>query len=220
MRAASFDHHGGPEVLAIRDWADPEPGPGQVRVRVAGCGVNHLDIFVRQGIPGVGPFPHIPGSEVSGTIDRLGAGVEPGRIEVGTAVVVAPGRGCGRCRDCRRGRDNLCADFRVLGNQRQGGFAEFVVVSADDCIPVGDRIPLADWAAVPLVFQTAWNMLHALGSVRSGDEVLVESAGSGVGTAAIQVAMLAGARVIATAGGAEKCERLRSMGVKRVIDHT
>ena len=217
MKAQAFDTHGGPEVVTLRDLDDPEPGPGEVRVRVAGCGVNHLDLFVRQGFPGVGPFPHILGSEISGTIDKLGSGVS-GRA-VGEKVVVLPGRGCGHCEYCHQGRENICASFRVLGNQRQGGYAEYVVVGVDDCIVVGDTLPLADWAAVPLVFQTAWHMLFPLGSLVAGQSVLIESAGSGVGTAALQIAKLAGASVAVSAGGPSKCAKLTEMGADLTIDH-
>jgi NADPH:quinone reductase-like Zn-dependent oxidoreductase len=217
MIAVVFDRHGGPDVLERREVPDPEPGPGEVRIRVAGCGVNHLDLYVRQGIPGVEPFPHIAGSEVSGTIDRLGprvTGLQPGQ-----GVLVAPGSGCGHCEYCHAGREQICPRFRVLGNQRQGGYAEYVVVDADDCLPINDRWPLTSWAAVPLVFQTAWHMLFDRGDLRAGQDVLVESAGSGLGTAAIQVAKLAGARVAATAGGEAKIRRLEEMGVDLAVDH-
>jgi NADPH:quinone reductase-like Zn-dependent oxidoreductase len=217
MIAIVFDRHGGPEVLERREVPDPEPGPGEVRVRVAGCGVNHLDLWVRGGMPGVAPLPHIIGSEISGTIDRLGPGVSG--LELGQAVLVIPGRGCGRCEFCHAGREQLCPEYRVLGNQRQGGYAELVVVNAGDCVPVNDRWPLVEWAAIPLVFQTAWHMLFDRGGLRAGQDVLVESGGSGVGTAAIQVAKLAGARVVATAGGEAKCQRLEGLGVDLALDH-
>ncbi|GAC1336487.1 MAG: zinc-binding dehydrogenase [Isosphaeraceae bacterium] len=218
MRAILMDKPGGVETLEVREVADPEPGPGQVRVRVAGCGVNHLDLWIRDGLPGSGPWPHILGAEVSGTIDKLGSNVAG--VEVGKPVLVMPGKGCGRCEYCHSCRENICPFFQVLGNQRQGGYAEFVVVDAGDCVPVPiDRVSLVDWAAVPLVFQTAWHMLFGLGKLQAGETVMIESAGSGVGTAALQVAKLAGARVIVTAGGEEKRLRLEGMGVDLAIDH-
>jgi NADPH:quinone reductase-like Zn-dependent oxidoreductase len=218
MRAIVFDRPGGPEVLELRELPDPEPGHGQVRVKVAGCGVNHLDLWVREGLPGVAPMPHIPGSEVSGTVEKLGPGVEG--LAVGATVVVVPGRGCGRCAYCHEGRENICPGFKVLGNQRQGGYAEFVVVDASDCFPVPvDRVDLVSWAAVPLVFQTAWHMLMTLGKLRAGESVLVESGGSGVGTAAIQVAKLAGARVAATAGSEPKRQRLEADGIDLALNY-
>ncbi len=219
MKALVFDDHGGPEVVQLREVADPEPGHGQVRVRVAACGVNHLDIWVRAGMPGVGPMPHILGSEVAGTVERLGSGVEG--LNVGETVVVLPGRGCGHCEFCRAGREQVCPRYRVLGNQRQGGYAEFVVVDADDCYVVReDQWSLVEWAAVPLVFQTAWHMLFDRAGLRPGDRVLVESGGSGVGTAALQIAKLAGASVAATAGGESKRRRLVALGVDLAIDHS
>ena len=216
MIAVVFDRHGGPDVMGLREMPDPEPGHGQVRVRVAGCGVNHLDLWVREGMPGVAPLPHIAGSEVSGTIDRLGPGVS--RLREGQGVLVIPGRGCGTCEYCHAGREMICPSFRVLGNGRQGGYAEFVVVEEGDCLPVGSPPSLVEWAAVPLVFQTAWHMLFDRGGLRPGQDVLIEAAGSGVGTAAIQVAKLAGARVVATAGGAAKRDRLAAMGVDLALD--
>ena len=129
-----------------------------------------------------------------------------------------PGRGCGTCEYCHAGREMICPSFRVLGNGRQGGYAEFVVVEEGDCLPVGSPPSLVEWAAVPLVFQTAWHMLFDRGGLRPGQDVLVEAAGSGVGTAAIQVAKLAGARVVATAGGAAKRDRLAAMGVDLALD--
>jgi NADPH:quinone reductase-like Zn-dependent oxidoreductase len=217
MIAIVFDRHGGPEVLERREVSDPEPGHGQVRVKVAGCGVNHLDLFVRAGIPGVAPMPHILGSEISGTIDKLGPGVTG--LNPGQAVLVIPGRGCGRCEFCHAGQEQICPDFKVLGNQRQGGYAEYVVVEAEDCWPVNDRWPLTSWAAVPLVFQTSWHMLFDKGRLGAGQTVLIESAGSGIGTAAIQIARLAGAKVIAVAGGEAKRRRLDEFGVDLAIDY-
>ncbi len=217
MIAIVFDQHGGPEVLQRREVPDPEPGHGQVRVRVAACGVNHLDLWIRDGIPGVAPMPHIPGSEVSGTIDKLGPGVRG--LEVGQKVLVIPGHGCGHCEFCHAGREQICPEFTVLGNQRQGGYAEFVVVEAGDCLPINDRWPLESWAAVPLVFQTAWHMLLTLGGLRLGQRVFIESAGSGVGSAALQIAKLAGAEVLASAGGEEKRARLQAAGADLAIDH-
>jgi NADPH:quinone reductase-like Zn-dependent oxidoreductase len=218
MNAVVFDRHGGPDVLQYRSVPDPVPGHGEVKIKVAGCAVNHLDLWVREGIPGVAPMPHILGSEISGTVEELGP--EATGVAVGDSVLVSPGRGCGRCEFCVAGREQICRDFQVLGNQRQGGYAEFVVVNAADCLPVNDRWSLVEWAAVPLVFQTAWHMLVDIGKIRAGQDVLIESAGSGVGTAGIQIARLFGARVIATAGGETKRQWLvDKMGAEVTIDY-
>ncbi len=219
MRAIVFDRHGGPEVLELRNIAAPEPAYGEVRVKVVACGVNHLDIWVREGMPGVMPMPHILGSEVAGTIEKLGQGVTG--LKVGDSVIVVPGRGCGACEFCRAGQEQVCARYAVLGNQRQGGYAEFVVVPQRDCLVVStERWSLVEWAAVPLVFKTAWHMLCDRGGLRSADYVLVESGGSGVGVAAIQIALNAGARVAATARGEAKRARLVALGVDLAIDYT
>lgn len=218
MRAIVFDRHGGPEVLEARELPDPVPAAGEALVRVRACGINHLDLWVRGGLPGVVvETPHVLGSDVVGEIVALGPGVEG--LAVGDRTLVHPTLSCGECPACVAGEDNLCRQYDVLGRRRNGGYAERVRVPARNCLPYPERLPWERAAAAPLVFLTAWHMLVGRARVRAGEDVLVIGAGSGVGSAAVQVARLLGARVIATAGGPAKLERARALGADETIDH-
>jgi len=220
MRAVLFRQHGGPEVLEIADVPTPVPGPGQVQVRVAAVALNHIDLWMRRGLPALKiAFPHISGGDVCGTVSALGAGVTG--VAVGTRVVLNPGISCGRCVACLSGRDNFCPDYRMLGEHTQGGQAEFVVVPAANLVPVppaAASLSDAELAAVPIAFITAWQMLVDRAVIRHGETVLVLAAGSGVGSAAIQIAKLHGARVIATASRDDKLAAARALGADEVIN--
>ncbi len=218
MQAMVFDRHGGPEVLELRELPAPEPAAGEALVRVRACGINHLDLWVRAGLPGVAvQMPHVLGSDVAGEIAALGEGVAG--IEVGAKTLVHPTLSCGECPACLAGEDNLCRHYDVLGRRRNGGYAEYVTVPARNCLPYPGRLPWEQAAAAPLVFLTAWHMLVGRAKLAAGEDVLVIGAGSGVGSAAVQVAKLLGARVIATARGAEKLARARALGADETIDH-
>lgn len=218
MKAVTFLKHGGLDELRFTEAATPRPAPGQVRVRVRACALNHLDIWVRQGLPGPKiPLPHISGSDIAGVVDLLGAGVRVPRP--GTPVIISPGIGCGFCPSCRSGNDNLCPRYELMGYQRQGGYAEFAVAPAAKLIPIDNRLSLAEWASIPLVFVTAWHMLVARAKLKRGETVLVHSAGSGIGTAAIQIGRLLGARVIATAGTPSKQLKARRLGAHEIIPY-
>ena len=219
MRAVWFDRFGGPEVLQYGERPDPVAGPGEVVVRVRACAINHLDLWVRGGLPGLEPeMPHILGNDVVGTIESLGAGVTG--LAVGERTLVLPTLSCGACPACAAGDDHLCRAYDVLGRKRNGGYAELVSVPAANCLPYPANLSWEQAAAVPLVTVTAWHMLVTRAHVRAGEDVLVIGAGSGVGSAAIAIARLHGARVIATAGGEAKCARARALGAHDVIDHT
>lgn len=218
MKAVVFDRHGGPEVLEVRDVPEPVPAPGEALVRVRACGVNHLDLWVRRGLPGVVvQMPHVLGNDVVGEIAALGEGVTG--LAAGARTLVHPTLSCGACEACAAGEDNLCRQYDVLGRRRNGGYAGFVTVPARNCLPYPERLPWEQAAAAPLVFLTAWHMLVGRAKLRAGEDVLVIGAGSGVGSAAVQVAKLHGARVIATAGGPAKLERARALGADETIDH-
>lgn len=218
MKAIVFDGHGGPEVLESREIPDPVPAAGEALVRVRACGINHLDLWVRNGLPGVVvEMPHVLGSDVVGEIVALGPGVTD--LAVGAKTLVHPTLSCGECEACRAGDDNLCRHYDVLGRRRNGGYAELVRVPARNCLPYPERLPWEQAAAAPLVFLTAWHMLVGRAKLRAGEDVLVIGAGSGVGSAAVQVAKLLGARVLATAGSAAKLERARALGADETIDH-
>src|ERR1700726_5213725 len=210
MKAVLFHQHGGPEVLKYTDAPDPTIRPNEVLVRVRACALNHLDLWVRRGNPNIPiPLPHIPGSDVSGEIAQIGADVTT--VRVGQKVVLAPGVTCGKCSDCISGQDNRCRQFTNLGYLIDGGCAEFVRVPEVNCLPYPENLSFDKAAAVPLVFQTAWHMLIARAELQPGEDVLVLGAGSGVGSAAIQIAKFFGARVIATAGSDAKLEKARHL---------
>jgi len=210
--------HGGPEVLRMEQLPIPEAGPGQVRVKIRAVSVNHLDIWVRRGGPAFKlQYPHRLGSDIVGTIDAVGPGATGA---VGTKVVVQPGLSCGTCAACLGGHDNLCRFYAILGEQTQGGYAEYIVVPQANIAPYPERLDFPQAAAAILPFLTAWQMVVHKARVAPGDTVLVQGAGSGVGVAAIQIAKLHGARVIATAGNDDKVERAKALGADVVINYT
>ncbi len=218
MYAVRIHAHGGPEVLTYEEVPDPVPGPGQVLVRVRACAMNHLDIHVRRGIPGLRlPLPHILGSDVAGEVASVGPGVTSWRA--GDAVVLNPGVSCGHCEACLSGDDNLCSQYSILGEHIDGGDAEYVCVPEANLLPKPSTLSFPEAAAVPLVFLTAWDMLVVGARVGPTDTVLVWGAGSGVGSAAIQIAKLFGARVIAVAGDDWKLERARALGADETLNH-
>jgi NADPH:quinone reductase-like Zn-dependent oxidoreductase len=212
------EHSADTSSLKFEERPTPEPGPGEVRVAVKAVALNHLDTWVRRGVPGHKfPLPLIPGSDSAGVVDALGAGVTTAKI--GDRVAVAPAVSCGACRACLSGRDNLCSSFGILGETRDGACAQFVVVPARNLIAISDAMSFSDAAAVSLVFLTAWHMLVARAELRPGEDVLIQAAGSGVGSAAIQIAKLWGARrIIAVASTKEKLEKARSLGATHGIN--
>lgn len=218
MKAIRFYAHGGPEVLKYEDAPEPAMGAHGVLVHVKACALNHLDLWVRGGLPGVTfPMPHIPGSDVAGEVAKIGKDVTT--VKVGQKVVLAPGVSCGKCAACVSGNDNRCRQFTNLGYMIDGGCAEFVKCPEVNCLPYPENLSFEQAAAVPLVFQTAWHMLVARAELQPGEDVLILGAGSGVGSAAIQIAKFFGARVIATAGTDEKLAKARELGADHTINH-
>lgn len=219
MEAVFISKHGGPEVLEYGERPTPEPAKGELRVRIRACALNHLDIWVRNGLPGIEiPLPHILGSDIAGLVDKLGKGVT--RPKVGTPVLMTPGFGCGKCRYCASGWTSLCDQFTIMGFRRDGGYAEYTVVGAKNVIPVSARYSLEQWAAAPLVFLTVYHMLITRASLKKGETVLVHAAGSGIGSAAIQLAAKhIGARVITTAGTDEKLAKAKKLGAWGLINY-
>lgn len=219
MKTIQFDQHGNtPEVLKLVEVSDPKPGLNEVLVDLKAAGLNHLDIWVRNGLPGVKlGLPRIPGSDGAGVVAEVGAGVT--HVKRGDRVILSPGMGCGVCDKCTGGWDSLCDQYHLLGLQVDGTYCERIVVAARRVIQVSDRLSFAEWAASPLVFLTAWHMLHTHGGLKSTDRVLVHAAGSGIGQAAIQLARLAGAEVITTVGSEEKAVKAAALGVAAVINY-
>jgi NADPH:quinone reductase-like Zn-dependent oxidoreductase len=218
MKAAIFSEHGGPEVLRYAEVGEPKINPTEVLVRVRACALNHLDLWVRRGLPGITiPLPHIPGSDIAGEVAKVGELVT--RVKVGQKVVLAPGISCGQCPACSAGADNRCRRYTLFGYLVDGGYAEYVKSPEVNVIPIPGDLSFDEAAAVPLVFLTAWHMLIDRAHVLPGEDVLVLGAGSGVGSAAIQIAKLMGARVIATASSEEKLKKATELGADDVINH-
>ena len=216
MKAVRLHEFGGPEVLRYEDAPDPQLRKDQVLVRVRACAMNHLDLWVRKGLPGVN-LPHILGSDIAGEIVETGDYVAG--FKAGQRVLIAPMHFCGQCRACMDGRQNQCWQFTVIGNAVDGGNCELIAVAPELVIPIPDAMSFRDAASVPLVFLTAWHMLVGRAAVRPGQTVLVLGANSGVGIAAIQIGKLFNARVIATAGDERKIQRAKELGADFVIDH-
>ncbi len=216
MKAVRIHQFGGPEVLMYEDVPDPQPRQDQVLVRVRACALNHLDLWVRKGLPGV-TLPHILGSDIAGEVVATGeyvTGFKPGQ-----RVLIAPMHFCGHCARCVAGLQNQCREFTVLGNGVDGGNCELIAVPAANVIPIPDSLDFNQAASVPLVFLTAWHMLVGRAAVRPGQTVLVLGASSGVGIAAIQIAKLFHCRVITTAGDQSKLEKARALGADFGINH-
>ena len=219
MKAAIFRQHGGPEVLEYADVPEPEIRANEVLVAVKACALNHLDIFVRAGLPGVEiPLPHILGNDIAGVVREVGELVT--WAKAGDEVMVQPGVSCGHCEACLSGEDNLCREYDIIGYRRNGGYAEFVAVPGVNIVPKPAELSWEQAAALPLVTVTAWHMLVTRANVQPGEDVLVHAAGSGVGSIAIQIAKLRGARVITTASTDEKLAKARELGADETINYT
>jgi len=218
MKAVRFHEHGGMDRLCYEDAPEPVPGPAEIVVRVKACALNYLDLWERKGLPGIKfPMPHISGSDIAGIVESVGAGVV--HVQPGDKTLVNPGLSCMHCEQCYLGNDNHCRGYSVLGYFSDGGYAELVKVPAVNALPFPVNLPFTEAAAIPLVFMTAWHMLVTRCGIKTGEDVLVLGAGSGVGSAAIQIARLFHARVIATAGSDDKLEKARALGADHVIHH-
>ncbi len=219
MKAIIFREHGGIDRFQYTDVPEPVLGDDDVLVEVKACSINHLDVWVRQGIPAYKtPLPHITGSDVAGIAAKIGQRVT--QVKPGDRVIAAPGISCFACAPCFAGDDNLCDRFQIRGAQVDGGYAQFAKVRAIDCLAMPPSLTFEQAAAFPLVFTTAWHMLISRCRLRAGETVLVLAGGSGIGSAAMQVAKLAGARVFATVGDDAKAERARALGAELVINYT
>lgn len=219
MKAAFFREHGGPEKIEVGELPDPVAGPGTVRVRVRAAALNRLDVFVRNGIPGIAPaLPHVMGSDGAGVVESRGPGVT-GPKE-GDEVVLNPGIDCGVCEYCLKGEHSLCVSFRLIGEHLPGTFAQHVVVPAGNAYPKPPGLSWEEAAAFPLTFLTAWRMLVTRARVRPGETLLIVGIGGGVATAALQIARLLGMTVFVTSGNPDKLARARRLGAEAGIDHS
>ncbi len=217
MKAVVFHELGDSNVLRVEEVSQPTAGPADVVVKVRACGANRLDIYSRTGRVKIAPMPHISGSEVAGEISAIGDVVTG--LSIGQAVAVAPYLYCGQCEFCRTGEEVLCLKGDIVGLGNQGGYAEYIRVPASNIVPLPKGVDFVSAAAVGLSTITAWHMLVTRAPIRPGQDVLVHAAGSGIGSAAIQIAKLCGARVITTSSSTAKLEQARKLGADEVINY-
>lgn len=210
MLAIALREHGGPEVLQAVDLPEPQPEAGQVRVQVHAAALNRLDLWVRNGLGHDLPKPHVLGADAAGVIDAVGPGVDPSNV--GRHVVLNPGVSCGHCADCLGGDDNLCLHYGILGETLPGVYAEAVTLPVQNVVDKPERLNMVQAAAFPLVFLTAWQMLHTRARLQPGETVVIHAVGSGVGSAALQIAQQVGARTIGLASTDAKLEQARKLG--------
>ena len=218
MKAMAFDRQGGAEVLEYRELPDPEAGPGQVVVRLRAESVNRLDIWIRQRLPVAEQIPHAVGSDGAGEVAEVGPGVTD--VKVCDRVCIYNGLSCGRCEYCIAGENNVCTQFQLLGWKTQGTYAEKIVLPAANVIPMPANISFEKAAAFPLTFLTSWHVLITQAGLGAGERVLIHAAGSGIGSAAIQIAKLCGASVMATAGSEAKLKKARDLGADETVIST
>lgn len=218
MKAVAFTKHGDASVLELSELATPEVGARDVLVRVKAVALNHLDVWVRRGYRGLKvPFPHILGSDIAGVVEQVGPEVSD--LGCKAEVVVIPGLSCGSCEDCLGGEDHLCKTHKIIGEHVHGGYAEFIAVPRSNVAAKPARLSFEEAACMPLTFLTAWTMLVRRAQLAGGETLLVHAAGSGVGSAAVQIGKLLGARVIATAGSDAKLDKARALGADHLINY-
>ena len=218
MKALAFHEFGGPDTLTYEDVADPRIQPDEVLVRVKACALNHLDLFVREGIPALKtPLPFWTGCDISGDVAEVGANVDG--VKVGDRVAVNPNLTCDRCEFCAAGEDSLCVTYGILGEHVRGGLAELVAVRGDNVLPLPAHVKYEEAASFILTNMTAWRMVVTQGKVGPGQDVLVIGVGGGVSSTAVQIAKLCGARVIVTSSSDQKLERAKTLGADVGINY-
>ena len=216
MKAVRFHAQGAAEVLQWEEAPDPVAGPGEVLIRLHAASVNRLDLWVRSTLPGLA-LPHIPGSDGAGEV--VAGGTRVTSPQPGDRVVIYPGLFCGECESCLRGEQSTCRTFRLVGRHTDGTYAELIAVPARNACVLPEALSYQRAAALPVTFLTAWHMLISRAALRAGETVLIVGASGGLGSAGVQIAKLAGALVIAVAGGEEKAAKLRALGADHVIDY-
>ncbi|MBI4669059.1 MAG: zinc-binding dehydrogenase [Elusimicrobia bacterium] len=218
MRTVIFREHGATDKLEFAaDFPEPQISDDEILVRVKACSLNHLDIWVREGLPGLRlPLPHISGCDISGEVAKAGGKIS--RWKEGDPVVVAPGLSCWNCSFCRSGADNLCAGYGIIGENIHGGLAEFVKVKEYQLLPKPANLSFEEAASFPLTFLTAWHMLVHHAKIGPGKSTAILGAGSGIGTAALQIARLTGAGpILAMASTEEKLAKAKSLGADHLV---
>jgi len=218
MRAAVIHEHGGLDCVGVEEIPEPKAGAGEVVLEVRSAALNHLDIWVRKGRPGITlKMPHVLGSDGAGVIAELGSGTHG--VKVGDEVILNPGLSCGFCESCRRGQQSECTSFSIVGAGRPGTFAEKVAVPFYNVFPKPAHLNFDEAAALPLVYQTAWRMLMTRAALKPGETVLIHGIGGGVALAALQLAKLAGAEVIVTSSSDEKLAKAAGFGADYTINY-
>jgi NADPH:quinone reductase-like Zn-dependent oxidoreductase len=218
MKALAFHEHGGLDRLRYQEVPDPAIGPADVLVRVRACALNHLDLFVREGLPGFRlPLPFWTGCDIAGEVAQVGAEVR--EVAVGDRVAVNPNLHCGRCEFCQKGEQSLCVTYGILGEHVHGGLAEYVKVAGDKTLTLPAHVKYEDAAAFILVNMTAWRMLVTQARLRAGEDLLVIGVGGGVSSTAVQIGKLCGARVWVTSSSDDKLDRARELGADECINH-
>ena len=218
MKVARIHQHGGAEALVYEDAPEPSIKANEVLLRVRASALNHVDLFVRAGIPGMKfAMPHVLGSDIAGEVVAVGELCE--RVKPGWRALLSPGLSCRQCQQCLSGNDNLCRRYTMFGYAQDGGNTELLAAPEYSVIQIPDDLSFQEAAAAPLVFLTAWHMLMARAKLQPGEDVLVLAASSGVGSAAIQIAKMFQCRGITAAGGEAKLARARELGADHAIDH-
>lgn len=219
MKAVYYEKHGGAGVLQYGERPSPATRPGTVKLDVHASSLNHIDVFLRGGLPGITiPLPHIPGCDAAGVVREIGDGVVD--VRVGDRVLMNPSIVCGKCEFCLRGDATLCIKYQLVGETMSGACCEQIVIPAENAIPIPDTLSFVEAASIPLVFTTAWRMLITRGRLRAGEDVLILGATAGVGIACIQIAKVAGARVFAAASSPEKLALAKELGADVLIDYS
>ncbi len=219
MKAMLFHEHGGPEVLQYEDFPSPNPGPGEVLVKLHAAALNRVDLWVRDGWPGLElEMPHISGSDGAGVIEAVGEGVE--NVQEGDRIVINANIGCGKCDFCLAGEDNRCRNWHLLGETIRGTLAEYVVVPSRNVLRLPDDMHYGPAAAASLVYLTAWHSLITRGDLRPGERVLIVGASGGVNTASIQIAKFTGAEVFVVGSNEKKLDLAASLGADTLIDRS
>lgn len=217
MKAAGFQENGGPEKIQIIDVPKPTPAAGQVLVNIKACGLNYFDLLVlKEADTSSIPNPFWGGADIAGVVVEVGDGVD--QFKPGNRVVVNPSLFCGQCEYCIAGEESLCVEYGIIGDSVRGGFAEYIAVSIDNLLHLPESISFEDAAAVPLVFQTAWRAVVSKAKVHPGEDVLILGASGGVGTAAIQIAKLAGGRVFAVTSSEDKMAQAKKLGANYTLN--
>ena len=218
MKAVRIYEHGGLDKLIYDDLPQPDCPPDKVKINIKVSALNHLDIWVRNGLPGIGiPLPIILGSDGSGTIVEIGSDIK--NFQKGNDVVIQPGTFCRNCQHCKQGKENYCLGYGILGETENGTQAEFIVIDPANIHLKPDHLTFEEAASMPLVFMTAYQMLIKRASLKADETVLIYGGTSGIGSAAIQISRELGALVIATAGNDEKCEFSKKIGADHVVNH-